>query len=1154
MRIDRLELIRYGKFTDRAVELPRAEHDLHVIVGANEAGKSTLRSALVHLLYGFPTRQFAYAFLHPLTDLRLGAQLSHDGSTLAFQRIKASRATLRAPDQTVLPDDALAGLLGGTDARFFEQMFCLDHDRLVRGGASILSATDDDVGQVLFESAAGIASLGRLREQLEQEADALWARRKSGARAYYQAEQVHEQARHRLKAASLRAKDWSQAHDRVQELDARLRAAMDEHAALKARRGVLQRIRRVAPLLAALDSHRAALQDYAGGPELAVGAAATLEQAEQRLAAIGAAHAQHLRVRDAAQSAIAQLRPDTPLLELQAEIVALDELRVQYRAHPADIDRRRQELQARWAAAAELAAQLGWQGLGEAELAARLPSQQARAALAALARRHEPLAQAVQAGERALRDKQLEIEQARREQARLAAGEVSAALRAAMTQARQLGDFATGLRNLRDDAARHERALALARGALGHPDLDMPSLAGMLPPSRERVQGLVDEDQREHAESISLERQLQRADEQIAGLEAAVRRTRDARHPVLLDDVRRARAGRDQTWQALRRDPSRLHEHAADYERLVEQADALADERHDRAHDAAELQGLQDRLAQSARERAALVSQQQALAAGRARREDRWRELRREARLPELSYHAAAQWLTARDHALQAWQDLLEAGHRVEQFQHAGEQAAQALAEALRELGLQPCGPELAQLLAQAEPWVREQDESRVRRHALQQQIDAAADAREPLQREAEAARAALLDWSSAWSRALADCGFAESTDAARAEAALELVRRIDEALGAVRGIRSERIDAMQADLRDLDSRAEALAQRVAPELRGRPGPDIAIELQRRLGEARTVQAELLRQRASLADAEQALAAIEVEHRHIDALLEPLLQRAGTSERNELRRAIEASDQRRRLQDRIDEAMQALLAQGDGLPLQALRDEAAGIAPEAVQSELAQLEPREDELLRRMNELSASQQGAQAQLQAMAGGADAASAEADRQEALAQMAEAVERYIKVRTASRLLSWSIERYRDARQGPMLAAASRIFAELTLGSFERLVVDFDSQPPTLQGRRADGRSVGVDGMSDGTRDQLYLALRLAALDMHLGHAHALPFVADDLFINFDDPRTRAGLRALADLSRHTQVLLLTHHEHLLELVRSELGDAVDTVRLD
>ena len=48
--------------------------------------------------------------------------------------------------------------------------------------------------------------------------------------------------------------------------------------------------------------------------------------------------------------------------------------------------------------------------------------------------------------------------------------------------------------------------------------------------------------------------------------------------------------------------------------------------------------------------------------------------------------------------------------------------------------------------------------------------------------------------------------------------------------------------------------------------------------------------------------------------------------------------------------------------------------------------------------------------------------------------------------------------------------------------------------------------------------------------------------LPFLADDLFVNFDDDRARAGLEVLADLARSTQVLVFTHHSHLVELARS------------
>jgi uncharacterized protein YhaN len=86
-----------------------------------------------------------------------------------------------------------------------------------------------------------------------------------------------------------------------------------------------------------------------------------------------------------------------------------------------------------------------------------------------------------------------------------------------------------------------------------------------------------------------------------------------------------------------------------------------------------------------------------------------------------------------------------------------------------------------------------------------------------------------------------------------------------------------------------------------------------------------------------------------------------------------------------------------------------------------------------------------------------------------------------------------------------------------------------------------------------MSEGTRDQLYLALRLAAVEMHLDKSKPLPFIADDLFVNFDDERSTAGLEALRELSTKTQVLFLSHHDHLLRRVRQVFGDDVNVVAL-
>ena len=86
-----------------------------------------------------------------------------------------------------------------------------------------------------------------------------------------------------------------------------------------------------------------------------------------------------------------------------------------------------------------------------------------------------------------------------------------------------------------------------------------------------------------------------------------------------------------------------------------------------------------------------------------------------------------------------------------------------------------------------------------------------------------------------------------------------------------------------------------------------------------------------------------------------------------------------------------------------------------------------------------------------------------------------------------------------------------------------------------------------------MSTGTADQLYLALRVASIEDYLERADALPFVADDLFINFDDERAAAGFTLLGELAKKTQVLFFTHHQHLVDIAQNILGTSTSLVTL-
>jgi hypothetical protein len=77
----------------------------------------------------------------------------------------------------------------------------------------------------------------------------------------------------------------------------------------------------------------------------------------------------------------------------------------------------------------------------------------------------------------------------------------------------------------------------------------------------------------------------------------------------------------------------------------------------------------------------------------------------------------------------------------------------------------------------------------------------------------------------------------------------------------------------------------------------------------------------------------------------------------------------------------------------------------------------------------------------------------------------------------------------------------------------------------------------------------RDQLYLALRLAAIEHHVETVSPCPVILDDILINADNGRATATLKVLSNLARRTQVLFFTHHRHLEGLGREAGAQIID-----
>jgi uncharacterized protein YhaN len=1152
MRLERLELIRYGRFTGQMVSLPCAQRDFHVVVGPNEAGKSTVRSAISDLLYGFP-KSPPHAFLHPMSELRLGALVEHAGERLEFHRTKANKQTVRTASDEVLPDAVLSPYLGAVDRDFFEQMFGLDHRRLVEGGDGILSA-HNDIGQILFQSASGMDNLGRIRDALVEEADKLWSVRRSKDRVFYAAHDQFEEAFSALKSLVVRPKDWTDAEAAVADLMEVLRKAKNDHAELDEVRVKFERIRLVERHIRTLREKEADLRALGEADELPDDAIQTLDEAETAIAQAKASFGGHQRATDDARRELDQTVCDTGLLALSEDIESLNEQRLQFRAHESGIHRRQAEVDAQWRVACAAAAELGWTVSSEDELRALLPPLTARRSLERLVRDHGGAKQALDSALKAKQDKEDDLAALSRGLETLAVSEVPVVLKAALGQAQRLGDSAASRLEKQTNLAELEAIREHALLALGASRRGPAALRTMMLPAHDTIQGFLTAQSEEDAEARTLGKQITRLRNDVQRMELEATQYCAAHDVITRADVAEARRSRDMLWATVKSDQEALRTQASRYEQLIARADDTADRREGTVQEASELQAKTDALARASEQLAGVEREQAALKAAATQRAERFEILVSECGLPGIRPDALAAWAAARNRALEADDAATKATAALQVWDRQVQESARALTQQLSALD-QAVGTDspLETLVLQASEYVQAIESAGGRRRALEEQQSTAQGALARLAAETARAQAEMDKWEADWEIAATQTGSFSTLDVGHAEGALELLRRIDDGLDEMRKLRVDRINPMQADLDRLAKEANRLVQAVAVDLVGRPAAEIALALVERLRQAKAASDKRARLEkecvATEALAQKELSVIARQQ----AALEPLQARAGVNALPDLRDAIGKSDQRRRIRNDIAEAEERLAEVRDGLSREQLEAEVDSANLADLHASANSRAARMKELLEQQNQTSADLAMAKARLAKFAGSDDAAKWEGKRQDALAKMSDAIERYIKVATAAHLLRWSIERYRETKQGPMLKQAAAIFSKLTLGSFESLTVDFEHDPPRLQGKRHGGQLVGVEGMSDGARDQLYLALRLAALDMHLASAHTLPFIADDLVINYDDQRSRAAIEALGDLSTKTQVVFLTHHEHLLPLVREVLGSGVNVVEL-
>lgn len=1074
MRFEAIQLHRYGHFTDQALQFPRQDCDFHLIVGANEAGKSTLRQAFHDLLFGIPMKT-SMGFLHPGADLSLGAVLSGGPGELAFgrRRIRRNNGLVDAAGEPLEPE-ALQPWLGSVNPAFFERMFGLDHQRLELGSRAMLQASDD-VDAVLFQAAAGVTALDDVLKDLRAQAEELWANRARN-RAWHAAAGRFDDATSRLRAATVRPSAWVDAERESRRLDEAFDRAQSEHSALLGRMRELERLRRLAPLLAQVRQYERRLQEHG---ETTLNTAAL------------AAH--------------------TP------EVLRLEQQRPRVGDYRAEIERYQSRMGLLRSQLARLLVQLGRDVPLEHDaqvdaLAAQLPTRPLRKELEQLLQEGRQLLADRESAARALEARRHEIQSLRADMDGLPSSCVGAALQQAVDAIAQAGDLAAQLSLAASTLVREETAFLRCLASLRQPGVALADtaepavaqLAAMQPWPSASLTAQVQRRQQLQADADNARKRHHEAELEAQAAALAVEQFKRQHQAVTRDEVLEGRRARDAAWEDLLQGRAAMDAQGGAFTALMKHADLLADKQLEAVGDAARLQSLvheQERRENARDGLAGMLAGAQAAAVGF---EAEWAEACAQRGLPPLFPGDMQAWQSGRETALQAHERVQGAEREVQGLQERHDALLKAVVAALRaepsargavtpgaELDLAAAGRAARTLLQQA-------DTVAARRQALGQQLARSESLLPALEQEHERQLAKLKECLLRKQEALARAGLPPGADDAYLEEALLLLADADERVAQLRDCRAEH-DRMATELARFDRDVEHLAQQLGEAGAGR-APAVT---------------RVARWSAELEQYRQGLRARDEARQRLDELIDKLLEEGGGRSRAQIEAELDAVD------------MADISAQSEALEAEVEHAAAA------------------------RSRLAVEREQARTALDAISGSDAAAQVEAQRQESLADLADIADRYVQLHVQHSLLERVIERYRERRQGPLLARAGELFADLTLGSHVGLVVDGEVE--ALYARRAEGGLVGLDGLSDGTRDQLYLALRLAALELYLDSAAPMPFIADDLFINYDDGRALAGLQKLAEVARRTQVIFLTHHAHMVELAREGLGGNLNVIEL-
>ncbi|QDH13535.1 AAA family ATPase [Formicincola oecophyllae] len=1145
LRLQSLDLLRYGHFENRTLEFHQhlgrngQKRDFQVIYGPNEAGKSTTRRALEEWMFGFNHHIDERAtFNFEAGQLRVGAHAAlNGGAALGSIRRRSNRATLYQPDDATQQDEGfLLQALNGLDREHYRQIWSLTGRRLRAGGELLAKLADHGTGQLLAMRLGGLDVPGIL-ESINRKRLALWKERGQNqpiAQHLKDLAIVKKEVRQLL----LSEEKLASAEEAVATTEERREALQAQQRDLASKRQAFQERLTLYPKALAC---RAAQQKVRSLP-------VPLLTAEQ----VGTlnTHLQHWdSMRQKETEALENLQKQQllcnalPAVDNVVESAPLlQDLLREAKSAPAEqegLEALQQEAAGLEHRQAIVARQLGlappfplpnpdaFEGL-EGQAQAIVDNQRNMARLETMLDNPGVVQATVQPQSEPTSQEELLQQKALAEQWLSKADSLSEDLQQAT------------LAELNQQWESLKRKLApLPLGPLSNAASLRASLQSLTLPGADECEMLRTQQRQQHADLARAQESLQQTQHQLEQLHHEQQAVLQGAVPITPERIAKARTARNQILARFLHQPSAAT--AADLMQAVNNCDSLVDGALMQNQHQGQLQDLSRRIKQSELARRQAQEKLTLLQKSMQHYQNQWAERLQEGGLGAWanvsnSLEQIPAWRLALQEALTFLANVIEWQHVLEQGQaflvHLG-------ASSVAPVPLEATPPLLAMRSAVA-----------ARTHAVANALEHKRELALEQRTQRQLNQQHRKEWSvskslghqlnQAWLKSCAQRGLPAQMQAqdyqswlnlARLTTALERNKEAQKAkrkrLNHFHALRQDMLKQYQAaDLATLQQRLEKAQDQsrdrhaalgALENLRGLHG----LHVQKSQQAANMLRQALKPLAATLPDAPQ-----WTEHQLRAALADSSLHHQAQSLREGAYRELAAAC-----------PPSWSCPQADSQAFLSWLDDILAQPADVLTVEQANL----DEDIRALNipleEARRAVWESQQKLKELRQAPGTAELEQKRVNLQALLVEETREWAKLTVQHHLLQELMRQEREASHRPFLDSASHYFAQLTKqgGKSSYTHVEMDEVAGSLKACPGQGRPVAIDHLSTGTRDQLFLALRLADLKVnHIDKGQALPFVADDLFVQFDAERTQAAFEVLAAFSSQTQVLLFTHHQ--------------------